>query len=382
MNFDVDKKILLMKPYMPPLNEFQPYLERIWESRWLTNGGPIHKEFEDALCNYLKVEQVCLFANGTLALITALKALDLHGEVITTPFTSVATAHSILWNNLTPVFIDINKYDLNIDYKNIEKTITPQTSAILPVHVFGNPCNVDRIQEIANKYNLKVIYDAAHAFGVEFNNKSLCSYGDLSIISFHATKVFNSFEGGVIICHDENTKKRIDALKNIGLTSENELVGQGLNAKMNEFQAAFGLLQLKYIKDVIYRRKLVVLEYRKLLNNLKGIRYLNDIDFVVHNYSYFPIIVSPEDFGSTRDDLFNHLKRKNIITRKYFNPLVTDFNIYNSFKTYDLHEAKDITENILCLPLYDDISISEIHFIAMSIIEIQIQTISKRCSKI
>lgn len=354
-----NEKLLLMKPYMPPLHEFQSYLERIWESRRLTNGGTIYSEFEKALCNYLDVNHICLFANGTLALIIAIKALNLKGEIITTPFTSVATAQSIYWNNLKPVFVDINETDLNINISEIERAITPNTTAILPVHIFGNPCNVDSINQLAQKHNLKVVYDAAHCFGVQLNGTSLCNFGDLSVLSFHATKVFNTIEGGAIICHDEATKKYIDALKNTGLSPGYKLAGYGLNAKMNEIQSAFGLVQLKYVDKVIESRKAVALKYRELLENVKGLRLINDKKCVKHNYTYFPVIINPEEVGASRDELLFHLKSKNIFARKYFHPLITDYPEFNIYKTSDLSIAREIADNVLCLPLFHDISFDE-----------------------
>lgn len=354
-----NEQLLLMKPYMPPLHEFQPYLERIWESRRLTNGGTIHSEFEKALCNYLCVNHICLFANGTLALIIALKALNLKGEIITTPFTSVATAQSIYWNNLKPVFVDINENDLNINISEIERAITPNTTAILPVHIFGNPCNIDAINQLTQKHNLKVVYDAAHCFGVQLNETSLCNFGDLSVLSFHATKVFNTVEGGAIICHDKATKNYIDALKNSGQTPDYRLAGYGLNAKMNEIQSAFGLVELKYVDKVIAYRKTATLKYRELLENVKGLRLINDKKCVKHNYTYFPIIINPEEFGASRDELLFHLKSKNIFARKYFHPLITDYPEFNIYKTSDLSVARKISDNVLCLPLFHDISFNE-----------------------
>jgi len=374
----MNNEILLMKPYMPPLHEFHSYLERIWESRWLTNGGTIHSEFEKALCDYLGVNHICLFANGTLALIIALKALNLKGEIITTPFTSVATAQSIYWNNLKPVFVDIQETDLNINIVEIERAITPNTSAILPVHIFGNPCNIDQINQLAQKHNLKVIYDAAHCFGVQLNGTSLCNFGDLSALSFHATKVFNTVEGGVIICHDKATKNHIVALKNTGLSSSYKLVGYGLNAKMNEIQSAFGMVQLKYVDKVIAYRKTATLKYRELLENVKGLRLINDKKCVKHNYTYFPVIINPEEFGATRDELSNYLKNKNIFTRKYFHPLITDYPEFNIFKTSDLSVARKIADNVLCLPLFHDITLDEITAVVESIYQMHQKHILKQ----
>jgi len=366
----IKEDISVMKPFMPPLNDFQVYLERIWESRQLTNSGPIHAEFERALCDYLGVKHICLIANGTLALIIALKVLDLKGEIITTPFTSVATTQSIYWNNLNPVFVDINETDFNINVSEIERAITPDTSAILPVHLFGNPCNVHRINQLAKKYNLKVLYDAAHCFGVELNGESICNFGDLSVLSFHATKVFNTFEGGAIICHDGITKKYIDSLKNTGLNSGHKLAGYGVNAKLNEIQSAFGLVQLKYVDKVIAYRKAVSLKYRELLKDIKGMRMVSESEFVKYNYTYFPVVISPDKFGASRDEVVAYLEKKKIFTRKYFYPLVSDFPEFSIYKTKDLAVAEEIAVNIICLPLYHDITIDEINSVVDSIRQI------------
>lgn len=363
-----DDDIALMKPYLPPLPEFQIYLERIWESRRMTNRGSIHSEFEKALCDYLGVKYICLFANGTLALLMALKALNLKGEVITTPYTYIATSQAIYWNNLKPVFADINETDLNLNISGIERAITQDTCAILPVHIFGNPCNTDKINELAHKHNLKVIYDAAHCFGVEFRGESICNFGDLSVLSFHATKVFNSFEGGAIICHDEITKKYIDALGNNGYSNDKKLSGYGLNAKMNEMQAAFGLVQLKYVDKVIAGRKVASESYRFLLKDIPGLRMPDEMEFVKYNYSYFPVIIDHMEFGASRDDLFGFLKKRNIETRKYFYPLVSDYKEFKTSSTNDLSVAVKIAGSILCIPLFHDISSEELEFVADSII--------------
>jgi len=288
------KPIYVTQPYLPALDEFLPYLEKIWANKVLTNGGPFHQELEKELCNYLGVNYISLFTNGTVALVTALQALRVTGEVITTPYSFVATTHSLLWNGIKPVFVDIDPRTLNIDYTKIESSITPQTNAIMPVHCYGRPCDVDQIQIIADKYNLKVIYDAAHAFGVNFNGDSVLNYGDLSVLSFHATKVFNTFEGGAIICKDAKTKQQIDQLKNFGFVDEVTVVAPGINGKMSEINAAFGLLQLKNINSVIEKRKLIDRTSRSGLKNLKGIVCLNDDGINVTNFSYFPILVEPD----------------------------------------------------------------------------------------
>jgi len=368
---DPKETILLMKPFMPPLPEFQVYLNRIWESRRLTNGGQIHAEFEKALCNYLGVKYISLFANGTLALLIALKALNLKGEVITTPFSYIATSQAIYWNNLKPVFVDINETDLNINVSEIEKAITPETAAILPVHIFGNPVNVEAINQLAQKHKLKVIYDAAHCFGVKIKEESICNFGDLSVLSFHATKVFNSFEGGAIICHDEITKKYLDALGNNGFGSDKKLIGYGLNAKMNEMQAAFGLVQLKYVDHIIECRKKVSDKYRKLFNEIKGLRMPDEKECIKNNYSYFPVIINAEEFGGSRDELFNFLKSRNIFSRKYFCPLISDYPEFSIFKTIDHPVAKKMSESVLCLPVFHDLSSSEIEYVADSVLQLK-----------
>jgi dTDP-4-amino-4,6-dideoxygalactose transaminase len=360
-------KILLMRPFMPDKEEFEPYLDRIWESRQLTNDGQIHSAFEETLCRHLGVQHICLFANGTLALIAALKALGMKGEVITTPFTSVSTLQAIYWNNLKPVFADISRRDLNIHPENIEAAITSNTCCILPVHVFGNPCDVDGISELAGRYQLKTVYDAAHCFGVKVNGIPLCNSGDLSVLSFHATKVFNSIEGGAIICHDPAMKARIDALKMFRYDRPLDNPGCGLNAKMNEFQAAFGMVQLKHVAQVIKMRKEATLEYLKSLAGIKGIDTIPCNKKVEHNYAYFPILVNAIDYSAGRDDLAIHLEKKGISTRKYFHPLVSDFPEFSRYKTVDLPIAKDMAERILCLPLYHDISLEEINYISDSI---------------
>ena len=299
----VKNTIFVTQPLLPPLEEFVPYLEKIWESKWLTNCGPFHQELEKELANYLGVEHLALFTNGTIALVTALQALRITGEVITTPFSFVATAHSLLWNGIKPVFVDIHPQTFNLDPKKIEAAITPNTSAILPVHVYGNPCDVENIQEIANRYGLKVIYDAAHAFGVDYKGESILRHGDLSILSFHATKVFNTFEGGAIICPDAKTKKRIDDLKNFGFADEVTVVAPGINGKMNELQAAFGLLQLKHIDKAIDRRREIDDCYRKSLATVPGISCPSLPTESTSNYSYFPVLVENK-YSLSRDELY------------------------------------------------------------------------------
>lgn len=355
--------INVTKPFLPPLEEFTEYLQRIWKSKILTNNGPFHQELEQKLCEYLGVKYISLFSNGTLALITGIKALKISGEVITTPFSFVATAHALWWNNVKPVFVDIEPGTLNLDPDKIEAAITPQTTAILPVHVYGNPCNVERIQEIADSYRLKIIYDAAHAFGVKKNNSSLANFGDLSILSFHATKVFNTFEGGAIVCHDEKTKRHIDNLKNFGITDETTVILPGINAKMNEFQAALGILQLKYIDRAINERKLLTDRYRKLLEDINGLKIMNNIPGVEYNYAYFPVLVDSLKFGRTRDEVYEGLKNHNIFTRRYFYPLISQYPTYRGLELYKpgrIPVAEKITEEVLCLPIYPGLEYSSV----------------------
>lgn len=351
------KNIFVTQPQMPPLAEFLPYLEKIWEGKWLTNAGPFHQQLEAELSEYLGVEHLSLFSNGTIALITALQALRIAGEVITTPFSFVATAHSLLWNGIKPIFVDIDPVTLNLDPKKIESAITPHTTAIMPVHVYGNACAVDEIQKIADRYGLKVIYDAAHAFAVECNGGSLLRYGDLSVLSFHATKVFNTFEGGAIICPDAATKQRIDFLKNFGFADELTVVAPGINGKMNEIQAAFGLLQLKHVDAAIARRKCIDECYRELLASVQGIRCLPLVASGRHNYSYFPILVD-SDYRHSRDGLYDLLKKNNIFSRRYFYPLISEFPMYSGFSSAtssNLPVATEVAQKILCLPIYPDL---------------------------
>jgi dTDP-4-amino-4,6-dideoxygalactose transaminase len=352
--------IYVTRPFLPPLEEFNEYLEQIWESKKLTNKGPYHELFEKKLAEYLNVKYVSLFSNGTLALISALQTLRITGEVITTPFSFVATTHALNWNGIKPVFCDVDPATYNLDPNKIEAAITPRTTAVLPVHVYGNPCDVKAIQEIAGTYGLKVIYDACHAFGVTLDGNSILNFGDLSVLSFHATKVFTTFEGGAIICHDETTKKRIDFLKNFGFAGETTVVAPGINAKMNEFQAALGVLQLKYVGQSIQKRKDIVTLYRHNLRDVPGITYLEDIPLVRHNYAHFPILIDKDIFGKSRDDVYNALKNKNIFTRRYFYPLISQFPTYRgleSANSNNLPVAEDITQKILCLPIYPDLDL-------------------------
>ncbi|ACT13599.1 MULTISPECIES: DegT/DnrJ/EryC1/StrS family aminotransferase [Pectobacterium] len=352
------KPVYVTSPLLPPLDEFTPYLEEIWENKWLTNNGTFHQRLEQALADYLGVPYLSLFSNGTLALLTALQALRITGEVITTPYSFVATSHTLLWNGLKPVFVDIDPVTCNLDPSKLEQAITPATSAILPVHCYGLPADVDRIQNIADIYGLKVIYDAAHAFGVKRNDVSILNHGDLSILSFHATKVFSTIEGGAIISQDEKMKKRIDYLKNFGFVDEVTVVAPGINAKMNEVQAAFGLLQLKYIDSALEQRKSIYLRYCELLKNIAGINVVNIPENVTWNYAYFPIFFS-DDFPKKRDEVYNMMREKNIYARRYFYPLISTFPMYrglDSAKEGGLPTATHIADNVLCLPIYPDLS--------------------------
>lgn len=363
-------QVYVTQPALPPLEEFVEYLKQIWETKRLTNNGPFHQQFEKELADYLGVKYLSLFANGTLALVTALQALRITGEVITTPFSFVATTHSLWWNNIKPVFVDIEPDYFTLDPKKIEAAITPQTTAILPVHVYGNPCKIDEIQKIADTYGLKVLYDAAHAFGVRIKGNSILNFGDLSILSFHATKVFNTIEGGAIICHDEKTKKRIDFLKNFGFAGETTVIEPGINAKMNELQAAYGLLQLKYINKYIFKRKEIAKLYRKGLSGIKGIRVLYDIESIDHSYTYFPVFVDEKLYGESRDALYMRLKVNNIYGRRYFYPLISDFPSYrglSSAKSENLPISKEISEKVICLPFYSELERDIINIIVKMI---------------
>ena len=360
------------QPSLPPLDEFVDSLKIIWDNKVLTNNGPFHQELEEKLSKYLGVNHVSLFSNGTLALVTALQALKITGEVITTPYSFVATTHSLWWNNIKPVFVDIDPVTLNLDPDKVEAAITPKTTAIMPVHVYGNPCNLEKFKNIADNYGLKLIYDAAHAFGVSINGNSILNYGDLSILSFHATKVFNTIEGGAIISPDLQTKKRIDNLKNFGFLNETTVIAPGINAKMNEIQSAFGLLQLKYIDSYIEKRKEISKNYRNGLKNTIGISLIEELSDVKHNYSYFPILVDSSKYGLTRDQLFEKLKENDIFSRRYFYPLISQFPTYSgleSAKPENLIVATRITEQVICLPIFPDLDISTQNKILKIIIE-------------
>ncbi|WP_020679335.1 DegT/DnrJ/EryC1/StrS family aminotransferase [Marinobacterium rhizophilum] len=359
------KKIYVTQPYLPPLEEFIPYLEDIWSSKLLTNGGPMHARLERELCDYLDVPEIALFNNGTIALLTALQALRITGEVITTPYSFVATAHSLLWNGIKPVFVDIDPQTLNLDPSKIEAAITPQTTAIMPVHCYGYPCDIELIQKIADNYNLRVIYDAAHAFGVRDSNGSILRHGDLSAISFHATKVFNTFEGGAIICPDPKTKQRINNLKNFGIVDEVTVVAPGINGKMSEVNAAFGLLQLQHIDTVIKLRSKVDKTYREKLKGVSGISLIHNASQEISNHAYFPILVE-SNYPLSRDELYDKLKRSDIYARRYFYPLISDLPMYRglaSAKPANLPVATLVSKKILCLPIYPTLSIEDVEII-------------------
>ena len=365
---DAEKKIYVTQPYLPPLEEFIPYLEEIWESKFLTNNGPFHQQLETALCDYLGVEHLALFTNGTIALVTALQALRITGEVITTPYSFVATAHSLLWNGIKPVFVDIDPNTLNLDPAKIEAAITPQTTAIMPVHCYGHPCDVDAIQKIADNYGLKVIYDAAHAFGVRYHDGSLLNHGDLSVLSFHATKTYTTFEGGAIVCPNAKSKRHIDHLKNFGFVDEVTVVAPGINGKMSEFNAALGLLQLKYVDQSIARRKEIDASYRARLKNVKGIYCLRDAGEKCPNYTYFPVLVRP-DYPLTRDELYQKLRDNGIYARRYFYPLISDFPMYRGLPSAarsNLPVASRSANEVICLPIYPALTMEQID----SVIEI------------
>lgn len=356
-----NKMIPVTKPFLPELSEFIPYLEKIWDNRWLTNNGPFHQQLESELCKYLGVEYVSLFNNATIGLITALQAMQVRGEVITTPYTFVATSHSIMWNGLDPVFVDIDPKTFNIDPAKIEAAITPNTTAIMPVHCYSNPCDVEAIQKIADRFGLKVIYDAAHAFGVNYKGQSLLRWGDVSILSFHATKVFNTFEGGAVICPDLETKQRIDMLKNFGIEDELSVVAVGLNGKMSEVNAAFGLVQLKHIQSAMDKRQSIDERYREKLVNVKGISIYQHNQHANCNYSYFPILIE-SSYSLTRDELYEKLKFNNILSRRYFYPLISNMPMYRGLPSAEqakLPLANQLANKVLCLPIFHELSLSE-----------------------
>lgn len=362
-NIHTHMPITVTSPLLPNLAEFHSLLQKIWDSKWITNNGSFHKQLEAALCEYLKVPYISLFTNGTLPLLTALQALRITGEVITTPYSFVATTHSIWWNGCRPVFVDIDPVTGNMDPDRIEAAITPKTTAIMPVHVYGKPCDTKRIQEIADKYGLKVIYDAAHAFGVEVEGESILNAGDMSTLSFHATKVYNTIEGGALVMHDAETKKRIDYLKNFGFAGETEVVGPGINSKMDEMRSAYGLLNLKQVDAAIEARHQVAIKYRNALRDVEGISFFDDMPGVRHNYSYFPIFIDAEKYGMTRDELYFKMKSQGILGRRYFYPLISEFSTYRGLPSAakeNLLNAHKMADEVICLPMHHELGDDEI----------------------
>ena len=352
-------KITVTSPLLPNLDEFNEMLKEIWASRWVTNNGQFNQQLEQALCEYLKVPYISLFTNGTLPLLTALQALRITGEVITTPYSFVATTHSIWWNGCRPVFVDVEEETCGIDPNKIEAAITPKTTAIMPVHCYGKPVQMKRIQEIADNYGLKVIYDAAHAFGVEVDGESVLNAGDMSTLSFHATKVYTTLEGGALVMHDEQTKKRIDYLKNFGFAGETEVVAPGINSKVDEVRSAYGLLNLKQVDQAIANRQEVAQKYRKALRNVPGIRFFDDMPGVRHNYSYFPIFINAVEYGKTRDQLYFEMKEKNVLGRRYFYPLISTFSTYRGLPSAapeNLPVANRLANEVICLPMHHELS--------------------------
>jgi len=371
-----DKKIpiYVTRPNLPPLEKLQPYLEEIWKNKILTNDGPFHKKFEKALAEHLDVEHINLFTNATIALVVGLQALRITGEVITTPFSFVATTHSLKWNGITPVFCDIEEETLNIDPDKIEALITPKTTAIMPVHVYGHPCDTEKIQAIADKYGLKVIYDAAHAFGIKVNDKNLFLAGDMSVISFHGTKLFTTFEGGAIISKDEKLKKRMDYLKNFGFSDELTVIAPGINGKMNEFQSVIGLLSLEIVEQEIANRKKVAETYFELLRDVKGIKVFDNFNDYKYNYAYFPVLIDEKEFGASRENVYDELRKQNIFVRRYFYPLISNMPTYRSLPSSgkeNLPVANKIGDQILCLPIYGDLENEKIVDICKIIVGFQ-----------
>lgn len=368
----MDNKIITVtSPLLPDLDEFNALLKEIWASKWITNNGSFHKQLEKELAAYLKVPYISLFTNGTLPLITALQALRITGEVITTPYSFVATTHSLWWNGIKPVFVDIDPATGNMDPEKIEVAITPKTTAIMPVHVYGKPCNTKRIKEIADTYGLKVIYDAAHAFGVEVNGESILNAGDMSTLSFHATKVYNTVEGGALVMHDAETKKRIDYLKNFGFANEVTVVGPGINSKMDEIRSAYGLLNLRQVDAAIEARHQVAIKYREALRGVEGITFFDDMPGVKHNYSYFPIFVDAEKYGMTRDELYFKMKEQNVLGRRYFYPLISEFSTYRGLESArpdNLPNAHKMANTVICLPMHHALSDEDIHRVINCII--------------
>lgn len=355
--------ITVTSPLLPDLEEFHDLLKEIWASKWITNNGSFHQQLEKELAAYLKVPYLSLFTNGTLPLITALQALHVKGEVITTPYSFVATTHSIWWNGLKPVFADIDPRTCNLDPEKIESAITRNTTAIMPVHCYGKPCDIKGIQEVADKYGLKVIYDAAHAFGLEVDGESILNAGDMSTLSFHATKVYNTVEGGALVMHDEKMKRRVDYLKNFGFKNEEEVVAPGINSKMDEIRSAYGILALRKVDEAIQARRAVAVQYRQGLKDIPGISFFEDMPGVKHNYSYFPIFVDAQTYGMTRDELYLRLKDNNVIGRRYFYPLISTFGTYRGLPSADpknLPVATRMADSVICLPMHHELSVEDV----------------------
>lgn len=367
-----NKVITVTSPLLPNLDEFNALLKEIWASKWITNNGSFHKQLEKELAAYLKVPYISLFTNGTLPLITALQALRITGEVITTPYSFVATTHSLWWNGIKPVFVDIDLATGDMDPEKIEAAITPKTTAIMPVHVYGKPCNTKRIKEIADTYGLKVIYDAAHAFGVEVNGESILNAGDMSTLSFHATKVYNTVEGGALVMHDAETKKRIDYLKNFGFANEVTVVGPGINSKMDEIRSAYGLLNLRQVDAAIEARHQVAIKYREALRGVEGITFFDDMPGVKHNYSYFPIFVDAEKYGMTRDELYFKMKEQNVLGRRYFYPLISEFSTYRGLESArpdNLPNAHKMANTVICLPMHHALTDDDVNRVIEQIVK-------------
>lgn len=359
-----EKQITVTSPLLPDLEEFHALLKEIWDSKWVTNNGSFHKQLEKELAEYLKVPYISLFTNGTLPLLTALQAMRITGEVITTPYSFVATTHSIWWNGCKPVFVDVDPATGNMDPDKIEAAITNKTTAIMPVHVYGKPCDTKRIKEIADKYGLKVIYDAAHAFGVEVNGESVLTAGDMSTLSFHATKVYNTLEGGALVMHDAETKKRVDYLKNFGFAGETEVVAPGINSKVDEVRAAYGILNLRQVDAAIEARHQVAVKYREALRPVEGITFMDDMPGVKHNYSYFPIFIDAEKYGMTRDELYEKMRSQNVLGRRYFYPLISTFSAYRGLESAapkNLPNAHKMADSVICLPMHHELSAEDIH---------------------
>ena len=366
-----NKTIVVTSPLLPDLEEYNQMLQEIWNNKWITNNGEFHQRLEKALCEYLKVPYISLFTNGTLPLITALQALNISGEVITTPYSFVATTHSLWWNGIKPVFVDIDPATGGIDPERIESAITPRTTAIMPVHVYGKPCRTREIQAIADKYGLRVIYDAAHAFGIEVDGKSILTEGDLSTMSFHATKVYNTIEGGALIMHDEKMKQRIDYLKNFGFAGETEVVAPGINGKMDEMRSAYGLLNLQQVDAAIEARHKVAIRYREALRPVEGISFWDDMPGVRHNYGYFPIFVDAKEYGMTRDELYFKLREQGILARRYFYPLISSFSTYRGLPSAtreNLPVATRMADTVICLPIHHELGKQDIERVINCII--------------